>query len=573
VSGTAYSATNQVSYNFINYTAANNVTSSTPPPQDTTNWTPNAPGGTQYWSEAAWSNYRGFPQAVCSFQQRVFYASSGYEPQRIWGTVTNDIENFALGDQTQATDSVVFDLNAPGRGPIQWLSAQSDLFCGLSLAEWIINSGSTNATTSAGSAITPTNINAVEQGTFGSAPYVPPLVVGNAVFFAQRKDDAIRQMLFSVYTAKYMSQDLTGLADHLFTSGIVNMAYQSRWRHQSILWVVTQQGTLCGLTYDLDEGVFGWCKAQTGYATTDPLGNPITPDNGFESVCCIPGKNGNDDEVWVVANRLIGGVQTRFIERINPVNWEENFTGAPNAPAPVLANAYYVDCGITIASPGTLTLSGLSYLNGRYVVGLADGSAFGPLLVSGGSVTLPASIPTTVGTVQIGLSIPYAGQPMRFDADERAGNTQGQVKQLDSAGASYIRVWNSCGGSIGNGTTGYPLWVSGASYIPGANVISPLTQQAYQCITAYTGGVDPSVNASFASQVLPSYQPPVPINYTPVNSNPFAAPVLVTHPKNIRISPQLTPSADTDPILIVQGNDALPLTVLAITLGVDISNP
>ena len=49
-------------------------------------------------------------------------------------------------------------------------------------------------------------------------------------------------MIFSIQTAKYMSDDLTGESEHLFTSGIVQLAYQQRWRGQGLVWVVTQQG-------------------------------------------------------------------------------------------------------------------------------------------------------------------------------------------------------------------------------------------------------------------------------------------------------------------------------------------
>ena len=112
----------------------------------------------------------------------MIYGASGYEPQRLWGTVTNDIENFTLGDQTLATDSFAFDLNAPSRGPIQWLLAQLDLFVGFAGAEWIVNSGATGATgAGTGAAITPSNISATEQSSFGSAPGVKPQVVGDAL--------------------------------------------------------------------------------------------------------------------------------------------------------------------------------------------------------------------------------------------------------------------------------------------------------------------------------------------------------------------------------------------------------
>lgn len=520
VSGQAYTAGDFVSYNFVNYTCLINIMSATPPSQDATNWGLTAPGGTLFWSEAAWSDYRGFPRAITSFQQRIVYGGSGYEPQRIWGTVTNDLENFARGDQTLATDSFAFDLNAPSRGPIYWLIGQTDLFAGFSGAEWVINSGSTNQLNGgAGAAITATSINAVEHSSWGSAPFVSPAIIGNALFFTQRQATSQRQMMFSVYTEKYMSQDLTLLSDHLFASGIVALAYQPRWHKQSLIWALTEQGTLCAMTYELDQEIFGWAPRQTGYGQTDPDDIAIPPDNGFESVCVIDGQGKDDDEVWVVANRLIGGVQTRFIERVNPNNWEEFFVGAPNPPMPVLADAFYVDCGLTVTNPGTTTIPGLSYLEGRYVYGLADGNAFGPILVTGGMAQLPAAIPATVAKVQIGLPISYAGQPMRIDNDPSRGNTQGLVKQISDV---FIRVWNSMGGSIANGTDGL--------------------------------GINQSV----------------PIAY-PLSTGPFGVPTFISVPTDIRVIPKPNPTPGNDPIYIVQGNDALPLTVLCLVLKYDVT--
>lgn len=472
----------------------------------------NSTAATQYWSEAAWSHYRGFPRAITTFQQRVIYGSSGFQPQRIWGTVTNDLENFDLGNQELATDAFAFDLNAPSRGPIQWLISQTDLFAGFSGAEWVINSGVTNATgANAGAAITATNINALEHSTWGSAPRVQPGIVGDAVLFTQRQATSLRQMQFSVYTAKYMSEDLTTLSDHLFASGIVATDYQSRWRKQGIIWAVTRQGTLCGMTYELAQEVFGWHRHQTGFGVIN--GVTITPDNGFESLAVIDGRGIDDDELWVVVNRNIGGVKTRYIELFNPVNWEEVFTAAPSPAGPVLADAYYVDCGKTTSTSGTRVVTGLTHLEGRYVVGLANGNAFGPLHVVSGQITLPNQFPTTIAKIQVGLPIPYSGQPMRVDLDPRQGNTQALTKQHKDI---FARVWNSCGGSISNGTTG--------------------------------------ANA----------QPPVPLPYASDASSPIPVRTLVTTPTDLRIGPAKMPTITADPVMIVQGDDALPVTVLAL---------
>lgn len=531
-------------------------------------------GATVYWSEAAWSNYRGFPAAITAFQQRMIYGGSGFEPQRIWGTRTDDLENFDLGDQSLATDSFAFDLNASSRGPIVWLIAQLDLFVGFTGAEWVVNSGSTNATgQSSGAAITPTSVNAFESSSWGSAQGVSPDIVGDVVMFTQRQATSIRKILFDVYAEKYLTSDLTELADHLFSAGIVQIAYQSRFRKQSILWAVTQQGTLCAMTYELDKQITGWSRRQTGFGAFTPAGVPINPDNGFESVSVIPGKGQNDDEVWCVVNRLINGTKTRFIERVNPNNWEETFSGAPNPAVPNLANAYYVDCGLTTSGGAGNVVTGLSYLNGRYVVGLADGQPFGPLLVAGGQVTVPSAL--TVGVVQVGLPINYSAQPMRFDADALAGNSQGKVKQID--GNFYLRVWNSIGGNISNGTANYQTWTAGLSYPVGVFVISPLTLGAFQSIALGVSGIDPSQDTThWTAANLPNYQPPVPIPYVQSQPVPFAIPFgigkLSTKPIDIEVPPQMMPSPDHDPQLIVTGNDALPITVLALVFKKDVSS-
>ena len=113
-----------------------------------------------------------------------------------------------------------------------------------------------------------------------------------------------------------------------------------------------------------------------------------------------------------------------------------------------MTQAYFVDCGQTITDlPFLPIVTGLSYLNGRSVIALADGFNLGPVVVSGGQVTL--SCPTTVKRVQIGLPIAYEGQPMRIDSDPRAGSTQGLVKAISDL---YLRVFNSNGGQVWNGS-------------------------------------------------------------------------------------------------------------------------
>jgi hypothetical protein len=415
----------------------------------------NATSPTQYWSEGAWSAVRGYPTTVTSFQQRVVYGGTAFEPQRIWGTQTGDLENFDLGDQTLATQAFAFDLNAPSRGPIQWITSQSDLFVGFSGAEWIVNSGSTAQNGASGAAIGPTAINAVEHSAWGSCPGVKPQVVGNAVLYTQRQAQTIQQMLFSVYTNKYMSSDMTSLSDHLFAPGIVKMAYQPQFRNQGILWVINKAGALCGMTYQLEQEVFGWHRHVTG-AILNETGDS---QDVFESMCVVQGKNPsnfvvNDDEVWVVVHRTVNSVSVRYIERVNPTNWEIGIGADHGVSLPDAAGAIYVDCAKTYTSVMSSTITGLSHLEGKNVYGNVNGGfSFGPLSVVGGSVTIPNLDETLTSpvTVQIGLAEEYFIQPMRLDIDPRIGPTQGTKKAITDV---YVRVVNSQGGSVSNGKDG-----------------------------------------------------------------------------------------------------------------------
>ncbi len=452
---------------------------------------------TKYWSEGAWSAVRGYPRAVTTFQQRTIYGGSAYEPQRIWGSVTNDLENFDRGDSSLATDSFAFDLAAIGRGPIQWLIAQVDLFVGFSSAEWVVNSGSTQ-----GAAITTTAINAVEQSTWGSATGVQPAIVGNAVFYTQRAQRTMQQMLFSIYTARYMSSDMTSLSEHLFGKGIAQIAYQPQFRNQGIVWTITQGYSLCGMTYQLDQEVFAWHRHTTGDGT----------DAGFESVACIQGSGTNDDEIWVVVKRTVGGIVYRYIELLDPNVWEVGGDPIAGVPTQDIKNAFYVDSGISVLSPSTATISGLSHLIGRTVVGLINGNiTIPPLVVSGGgTITIPNYVPVTGDRVQLGLPINYAAQTMRLDLTDR-GLMSGINKAISKL---YLRVVNALGGSVSDGSKSVPV--------------------AYRTSTDPIG-TGPAMAFGAAEKQL---QP-----FTNVTS--------------------------TDPTYIVQGNDALPLTLLAVTLRFD----
>ena len=384
---------------------------------------------TTYWSEGAWSDVRGYPCAITAFQERIWYAGTAFQPQRIWATQTDDIENFAIVDQSQAVYGLAFDLNAPGRGRIQWMNAQVDLFAGLAGAEWIVTSGAPNA------AITPTQIQAVEHSANGSEPGIGAQGVGNAFFYVQQLGRTFQQMLYSVFTNKYMSQEMLVLSQHLTAARLKTFAFQQQFQNQSIIWAVCGDGSMISLTYAMDQEVFGWSKHTTG--ETDRI----------ISVAVIPNSSGADDEVWVTVQRKVGLSYFNTVERMNPVDWQTYATGQPD-----LRQATYADCYVQVTSPSTNEIPGMpavtygreavasiTPLNGSGMFGIGD------LVVSDtGTVTITDYEPAAGDVVVIGLPIPWKVQPMRLDTDTRS-ISPGIKKALQKL---YLRVLNSIGGKI-----------------------------------------------------------------------------------------------------------------------------
>lgn len=354
---------------------------------------------TIYWQEAAFSDYRGHPRTVTIHEQRLMFGGSAHFPSRIWGSVIGDYENFLKGSDDDA--SLAFDLAGEELHSIQWMVSQKDLIVGTTGGEWRVGSQSTEKP------LTPSTIDAKQHTSYGSE-YIQAQIVDGVILFVQRKGRRVREMTYSYEVDKYVSTDLTLLAEHITEGGIIQMAYQQA--PLPLLWCVTSTGKLICLTYARDQQVVGWHRHILGGDAT------------VESVATIYGAGDDDDEVWFIANR--GG--TRFIERINPHQWSAK------------EDAYFVDCGITYDGSPISTLSGLDHLNGYHLATLEDGAVawsypdpdhpgqFGTITVVDGSIILRG----TASKVHAGLAYTSRLQPMRLDADPTIGSSMGHIRRI-----------------------------------------------------------------------------------------------------------------------------------------------
>jgi len=373
--------------------------------------------GTVFWEEGAWSDYRGYPGAMTLFEQRMWLAGSDSDPSVVWSSKSGGAyENFE--DGTDDNDAIVYRL-ADGSGDrIRWLSGARILTAGTSRGEYAI------AASSQQEALTPSNVRAVVQATYGTSS-AQPIRVNQAVLYPQRNGAAtnparkLREFAYSLANDAYDSNDLTVFSEHITGSGFEQIAFAPQ--PDNIIWLRRSDGYLAGCTFEKVQEVLAWHRHVIG--GTGAL---------VKSIAVLPGTN--SDEIWLSVQRTINGVTQKYIEVIDD--------GSGDLTAK--EDSVFLDSAVIYSGTSTTTLSGLFHLAGETVRVLGNGSDFGSLVVtSGGRLTLPYACTKAV----VGFPIATVIEPMDIEAGARAGTAQSRQKRISEIN---IRLLNSLGGTFGS---------------------------------------------------------------------------------------------------------------------------
>lgn len=343
---------------------------------------------TTRWREGYWSDYRGWPKTVCFHQQRLIFGGSETFPQTLWFGRQNPDEFTDFTTGTLDTDA--FTAILPGQNPIRWLLSGDYLFIG--------TSGSTGTYGEQGKGITPTSPAYRTQSV--GAEDIMAVWASDSILYVERGAEKVREFQYQLDIDKYISSDLTLLAEDITDSGIKEIAFQQR--PYPILWCILNNGTIATMTFQRDQGVIGWAIQST--------------DGDFESIATIPG-SGAEDEVWVVVKRSINGADVRYVEQFQPIDWGDD-----------PADAWFVDCGASgTFEPPTDTVGGLSHLEGETVQVYADAVVLGDETVASAQITIDAEASKAI------VGLPYTAKletmPLNF-----APNDQALEKKL-------LRLW------------------------------------------------------------------------------------------------------------------------------------
>lgn len=328
------------------------------------------------------------PACVNYFQQRKLFGCLKNAPQSLVTTQTGTDNNFNISRPLNASDSINIKLSEREVNEIRHLIGLNDLIVLTSGAEWKLNGSDGTFSASSPPLCMP-------QSYYGCS-HVQPVISGNMVLFVQAGGSVVRDLGYEYVSDSYNGDELTIFASHLFENKqVVDMAYSKE--PYRILWCVMSDGTLNALTYNKKQEVAGWHRHIT--------------DGEFESVAVI--RENFEDVAYFVIKREINGVTKRYIERMHS-RLIDNAT-----------EGFFVDSGLKAEFEEPVqTLSGLSHLEGKTVVALADGGVCTDLVVENGSITLPYE----ASKVVVGLPYEFELETLNIEGE----NTHGLKKLITS---------------------------------------------------------------------------------------------------------------------------------------------
>ena len=354
---------------------------------------------------AQWDAALGYPGSVGFHEERLCFAGSDFWQQTVWGSVSGDYENHTGGPDD--ADALTLPLSSGEMNRIHWLLSHSALLAGSGGSEWRIGSSTYHEP------LTPSNVQAKEESFHGVAN-IAPIKANDAVLFIQRGGRKLRELAYNTDAEKFVTTDLTILADHLTEEyGIVQMAWQKE--PVPTLWAVRSDGVLLSLAYERSHDVVAWSRHIT--------------EGEFESVAVIPSNTG-PDEVWVSVKRVINSSVVRCVEYLAP-----DF-------GTVVEDAWFVDSGLKYEGVEISSVSGLDHLEGETVAVLADGAEHPHCVVAAGAITLnwPAS------KVIVGLPMTSILETMGLEMYGPEGTTQGRPKTISQL---VLRLFRTIGLSVG----------------------------------------------------------------------------------------------------------------------------
>lgn len=283
-----------------------------------------------------------YPSCCTFFQQRLALAASTNSPQTLWLSQTGQVYNFNQSAITQPTDAITISLASRQVNQIKsMIPMPSGMVMLTSGGAWLLSGGGAQL------AITPTDVSAQPQASSG-ANDMPPIVVNNDILYVQSRGAIVRDLVFNFYVSSYFGTDRSALANHLF------YGYQLKeWCFAEepfrTVWATRNDGAALCMTFVPEQEVYAWSHHYT--------------KGQFLSTCSVV--EGQEDAVYFIVRRSIGGSFVNYIERLHTRNFQSN-----------VEFAFCLDAGLSLAQERPAANLTLSAATGNITI-TADAAVFG----------------------------------------------------------------------------------------------------------------------------------------------------------------------------------------------------
>lgn len=370
--------------------------------------------GTKYWSEPAISDEVGWPETVGFFNDRLVFTRLN----EIYMSQPDDYENFspvdAHGDVTAAS-AMRLVLSDSQANSIRWTRQVQDvLLVGTTGAEYAIGAASGSEP------FGPDNAFSSPQSFHGSADFIQPIGVNEAVLFVSRNCKRLYEITAQEVTTRYGTAEMSILADHLLKDCVFEADYSES--PEGIYWAITNLGQLIGMTYEPNQNIVAWHQHTIG-----------GEDAFVESVAVIPHSDEAYDEVYLLVARTVNGSLERHVERM-----ATPFEDVSEIADGVFLDAAQVDTGVSLSSVT------VSHLAGNTVDCLIDGVPYTGLTASSSGVV---TLPRTGSKVITGLGFDAMIRTLVPDARTGVGSGIGKHKGMPTLYIAFEQT-NHCEHSL-----------------------------------------------------------------------------------------------------------------------------
>ena len=345
-----------------------------------------ATSATLDYALSPWSADKGYPACCGFFEDRFVLAATKTAPQTFWMSRTGDYYNFGVSIPQVDTDAITGTLNNGEMNGIKYMATFGEIL--------MQTAGGTYKVSGGDKPISPTNMQSKPQE-YRGINNLTPCLIGGRVVFVQQQGSIVRDLGYTYDSDKYQGDDVSLLAAHLFEGHTVkSMTYQQV--PNSIVWCVRDDGLLLGMTYIKEQDVYAWHKHRTA--------------GDFVDVCSISGDH--EDELWAVVKRD----ENYYVEVM-----------AAQVQEKTEACQFFVDAGYKVTGNTQTTITGLSWLAGKTVQILGDGSVLPEQEVADdGSLTFRH----VFGTLVIGLGYESGLKTLPVEVNAADGTMASRKKRI-----------------------------------------------------------------------------------------------------------------------------------------------